>query len=214
LDLATYSLSLVGDYTPPPVSDIRDGLRRGRARALSLLRGELESLREGLAQIPSQLPAAATNTPAKPVAYSADVFVVHGHDRPAKVEVARFIERAGLRVIILHEQPNEGRTIIEKFEDHGGSAGFAVVLLTPDDVGGPNPDHLQPRARQNVIGEMFWFAAKLGRNRVCALRKSNVELPSDFAGIVYIEMDDRGAWKTDLLRELEAAGYTVDWRAR
>jgi predicted nucleotide-binding protein len=46
--------------------------------------------------------------------------------------------------VIFHEQPNAGRTIIEKFEDHGGSAGFAVVLLTPDDVGGPDRDHLQP----------------------------------------------------------------------
>jgi predicted nucleotide-binding protein len=48
------------------------------------------------------------------------VFIVHGHDGPAKVELARFIERAGLNAVILHEQPNAGRTIIEKFEDHGG----------------------------------------------------------------------------------------------
>jgi predicted nucleotide-binding protein len=129
----------------------------------------------------------------------------------ARRKCARFIERAGLRAVILHEQPNAGRTIIEKFEDHGGSAGFAVVLLTPDDVGGPDSDHLQPRARQNVIGEMFWFAAKLGRHRVCALRKGNVEVPSDFAGIVYIDMDERGAWKPDLLKELVAAGYRIDW---
>jgi predicted nucleotide-binding protein len=58
---------------------------------------------------------------------------------------------------------------------------------------------------------MFWFAARLGRGRVCALRKGHVEVPSDFAGVVYTEMDDRGAWKSELLRELAAAGYTVDW---
>lgn len=58
---------------------------------------------------------------------------------------------------------------------------------------------------------MFWFAGKLGRNRVCALKKGDVEMPSDFAGIGYTEMDDGGAWKVNLLRELRAAGYHVNW---
>jgi len=49
-----------------------------------------------------------------------------------------------------------------------------VVLLTPDDVGGPGREQLRPRARQNVTGEMFWFAGKLGRQRVCALKKGEV----------------------------------------
>jgi predicted nucleotide-binding protein len=89
------------------------------------------------------------------VPVSNEVFIVHGHDSLAMNEVARLIERAGLDAVILHEQVNAGRTIIEKFEHHAGVAGFAVVLLTPDDVGGPSRDALQPRARQNVIGEMF-----------------------------------------------------------
>jgi predicted nucleotide-binding protein len=126
--------------------------------------------------------------------------------------VTLLIERAGLNAVILHEQPNAGRTIIEKFEKYGGSAGFAVVLLTPDDVGGPGRENLRPRARQNVIGEMFWFAGKLGRERVCALKKGDIEMPSDFVGVGYTEMDDLGAWKTELLRELNAAGYEVDWQ--
>ena len=70
---------------------------------------------------------------------------------------------------------------------------------------------LRPRARQNVIGEMFWFAGKLGRDRVCALVKGHIEMPSDFAGVGYTDMDDRGAWKAELLKELAAAGYTVNW---
>ncbi|MGB7097322.1 MAG: nucleotide-binding protein, partial [Xanthobacteraceae bacterium] len=127
-----------------------------------------------------------------------DIFIVHGRDGPAKTEIARLTERAGLNAVILHEQPNAGRTIIEKFEDHGGAAGFAIVVLTPDDVGGLDDQHLRPRARQNVIGEMFWFAGRLGRNRVCA-------------GVGYTDIDDRGAWKAELLKELGAAGYAVDW---
>jgi predicted nucleotide-binding protein len=171
----------------------------------------LEALREDLAQLSSASPASGDDAPAKSTAYSSDIFIVHGHDTPAKVEPTLLIQRAGLNPVILHEQPNAGRTIIEKFEAHGGSAGFAVVLLTPDDVGGGVGKELRPRARQNVIGEMFWFAGKLGRDRVCPLKKGNIELPSDFAGLVYTEMDDRGAWKAELLKELANAGYTVDW---
>jgi predicted nucleotide-binding protein len=59
---------------------------------------------------------------------------------------------------------------------------------------------------------MFWFAGRLGRNRVCALKKGNIEMPSDFAGVGYVSMDDLGAWKTELLKELDAAGYSVDWK--
>jgi predicted nucleotide-binding protein len=156
-------------------------------------------------------PVASVSQNGNPSRSNNDVFIVHGHDSLAKAEVARFLERAGLVAIILHEQRNAGRTIIEKFEAHGGSAGFAVVLATPDDVGGPDRDNLRPRARQNVIGEMFWFAGRLGRNRVCVLVKGEVEMPSDFAGVVYTTMDDGGAWKGKLLGELTAAGYTVDW---
>ena len=143
-----------------------------------------------------------------------EIFIVHGHDTPAKIEVARFIERAGLKAIVLHEQPNSGRTIIEKFEDHGGAASFAVVVATPDDIGGESGlvvGKLRPRARQNVIAEMAWFAGRLGRDRVCVLKKGDIEMPSDFAGVGYTEMDDRGAWRVELVKELQAAGYEGDW---
>ena len=37
--------------------------------------------------------------------------------------------------MILHEQPNKGRTTIEKFVDYS-DVGFAVVILSADDRGG------------------------------------------------------------------------------
>ena len=98
------------------------------------------------------------------------VFVIHGHDESARESVARFLEKLELEPIILHEQPNKGRTIIEKFEDYA-DVRFAVVLLTPDDVGAvkDRADDLRPRARQNVVFEFGFFIGKLGRERVCAL---------------------------------------------
>ncbi len=142
---------------------------------------------------------------------SNNVFVVHGHDEQAKESTARFIEKLGLNAVILHEQANEGQTIIEKLEKHTDAA-YAVVLFTPDDVGASSesPENLHPRARQNVLVELGYMAAKIGRNRVCVLRKGNVEMPSDFVGVLYIDIDAAGAWRLTLAKELKVAGLKVD----
>jgi predicted nucleotide-binding protein len=141
------------------------------------------------------------------------VFVVHGHDDLAKQSVARFIERLGLEAIILHEQANLGKTIIEKFEAYA-DVGYAVILLTPDDVGASKVDSqagqaLSDRARQNVVFEHGFFIGKLKRHRVCALHKG-VEIPSDLQGVIYVPFDDAGKWRFDLAKEMKASGMDVD----
>jgi predicted nucleotide-binding protein len=139
------------------------------------------------------------------------VFIVHGHDEGAKQSVARFLEKLRVEAIILHELPNVGRTIIEKFESHSDDVGFAVVLLTPDDKGGSaDSNTLVPRARQNVILELGYFMGKLGRNRVCALYRDQVEIPSDYVGVAYIALDPAGAWQLQLAKELKHADIDVD----
>ncbi len=140
------------------------------------------------------------------------VFVVHGRDEGTKHTVARFLERKGLKPVILNEQPDEGLTIIEKFEKYAQNVGFAVILLTPDDVGGLQGDeeNLRPRARQNVILELGYFIHSLGRDRVCALVKGNVERPSDIHGVIYIPLDEHEGWQKQLVKNLEAAGLDVD----
>ena len=139
------------------------------------------------------------------------VFLVHGHDESAKESTARFLEKLSLEAIILHEQPNAGRTIIEKVECYAEVA-FAVVLLTPDDIGGKQESEpaFKSRARQNVILELGFFLGRLGRKHVAALIKGDVEKPSDYDGVAYIPMDQAGAWKFELARELKAAGLNVD----
>jgi predicted nucleotide-binding protein len=141
---------------------------------------------------------------------SRNVFLVHGHDDAVTTTVARFLEKLDLHVIILHEQPNMGRTVIEKFEAHA-DVGFAVVLLTPDDVGGlASTGQLNPRARQNVILELGYFIGRLGRSRVCALYIEGVEIPSDIHGVLYVPYDTANGWRVKLANEIKAAGITVD----
>lgn len=145
------------------------------------------------------------------VPFSKRIFIVHGHDGEARETVARFLTNIGFEPIILHEQANRGRTVIEKVEAHS-DVGFAVVLLTPDDLGRAiSASDLEPRARQNVLLELGYFIAKLGRHRVCALKRGDVVIPSDFAGVVWTEWDNAGAWKTALGKELQAAGHQIDW---
>jgi predicted nucleotide-binding protein len=139
------------------------------------------------------------------------VFLVHGHAEGPKEAVARLISKLDLEPVILHEQPDQGRTIIEKFEAHADVA-YAVVLLTTDDQGGPRGGDVgaqQPRARQNVIFELGYFVGRLGRRRVCALYERGVELPSDYQGVLYVPLEDSG-WRLRLAGEMRAAGLPVD----
>jgi hypothetical protein len=139
------------------------------------------------------------------------VFVVHGHDGEAREMVARFLSKMRLDPVILHEQANRGRTIIEKVEANS-DVGFAVILLSPDDVGRSVKDtELEPRARQNVLLELGYFIAALGRENVCALKRGELVIPSDFFGVIWTDFDDAGGWKQGLARELSAAGYHIDW---
>lgn len=148
----------------------------------------------------------------KEIVNNKKVFIVHGHNDAIKQEVARTLEHLKLKPIILHEQPNKGRTLIEKFEANGSDVGFAIILLTADDVGRLNIDKTRekdnkPRARQNVVFEMGYFMSLLSRSHVVVLYEENVEKPSDISGILYIPYND--AWKLELVKELKACGYNV-----
>ena len=139
------------------------------------------------------------------------VFLVHGHDSELKETTARFLEKLGLKPIILHEQSNKGLTIIEKFEEYSDVA-FSVVLLTPDDYGSKidQGEKLQKRARQNVIFELGYFIGMLGRKNVVGLIKDNIEIPSDYTGVMYIAVDNNDGWKMLLSKEIKAAGLNID----
>lgn len=141
-----------------------------------------------------------------------DIFIVHGHDNEAKQETARFIEKLNLNAVILHERPNKGRTIIEKLVDESKSAGYAIILLTPDDIGfvKGKESESEERARQNVVLELGYFLGKLGRERVCMLLKGDTNIPNDFSGVLYISMDNAGKWKYDLAKEMQEAGFKID----
>lgn len=139
------------------------------------------------------------------------VFIIHGHNKGIRESLARFVQNLGLKPVVLDEKSNKGRTIIEKFEYHATTVGFAVALLTADDEGkGKNEVNHKPRPRQNVLFEFGFFIGKLGRERVCGLKEREVEVPSDYSGVLYIPLDEEDLWKIRLAKELKSAGYAVN----
>jgi predicted nucleotide-binding protein len=200
----------VGKYGAFPMSASESWWEDHRAKSLATQVRKLEGLVE-LLETEIQLQGGITPQASAGVS-GHRIFLVHGHDEAVLHEVARFLERLKQNVIILREQANQGRTIIEKFETYA-DVGFAIVLLTPDDRGGPIGqlvDSQMPRARQNVILEPGYFLGRLGRNRVCALYRESVEIPSDYSGVLYVKLDDDGGWRLALAKELKAAELPVD----
>lgn len=169
----------------------------------------LESVKERLHLYEDVSPATVSH---RRTALGSDIFVVHGHDQAANQSVARFIEKLGLHPILLQERSDGGRTIIEKLEEESSEVGFAVVLLTPDDIGAPGdkPEDTKSRARQNVIFELGFFVGRLGRDKVCVLHKRDVDIPSDYSGVIYQPMDEPGGWKLKLAEEIDHAGIDVE----
>jgi len=140
---------------------------------------------------------------------ASQVFIVHGHDEIAKLDVANFVSRLGLEPIILHMQASLSMTIIEKIE-HYSNVGFGIVLYTPCDIGSKAGELTgKYRARQNVVFEHGYLIGKLGRPRVTAIIKGDVEAPNDISGVVYVPMDTNGDWQDQLKIELRGAGYQI-----
>jgi predicted nucleotide-binding protein len=202
------SISFYPSWAPSEEEDKRKYWQSGIDEMLNLF----NTLKEELALFVAS--ERASEQPEEVLSPTNKVFIVHGHDNEMKLAVARTLEKLGLYPIILHEQPNQGRTIIEKFTDYS-DVSFAVVLFSPDDEGrsrGSDAAELKPRARQNVVFELGYFLGELSRQRVLALFKptTGFEIPSDYSGVIFVPFDDAGRWQFDLLKELKASNYSVD----
>lgn len=201
-----YSPMVFGGESDAP---FRRAFASGISNAQGILRASLREYEDY--EMPEVIPKSSkVATVTAGSSHSRDVFLVHGHDEAMRETVARFLERLDLNPIILQERPSGGNTVIEKFEDATNVA-FAVVLLSPDDVGNAasKADELRARARQNVILELGFLVALLGRPNVCPLVNGDLDLPSDIHGIVYVPFEGE-SWKLKLARELKYAGLEID----
>jgi predicted nucleotide-binding protein len=203
------SVSYVAARSGRQGTDHRPYYERSRERSMALLKQAIQGLEERRDDLGTIMQLAEEH-PADEEApeLSQRIFVVHGRDGEPREAVARFLQKLGLEPVILHEQPSRGRTLITKFNEEASDIGFAIILMTADDVGGLDGGEQKRRARQNVIFELGFFIGRLGGDRVAALISNEVERPSDFEGVVYIPME--ADWRLPLCKELRAAGYDID----
>lgn len=143
------------------------------------------------------------------VSNSKEVFIIHGHSESKRRELKELLkERFGLEPIVLSEQPDQGLTIIEKFEKYASNCAFAFALFTPDDIV-TNGGKQYFQARPNVIFELGWFYANLGRSRVCILEQESEksEIFSDLQGVMRMQFKENISEKyLEIERELRTLG--------
>lgn len=147
--------------------------------------------------------------------HSRKIFIVHGHDTGILKDLCCFLTKLDFEPIVLQDLPEKGRSILNKLIDEVSDVGYGIVLMTEDDFGASKKDdaHSNPRARQNVIFEYGMLIGLLGTKRVCAIMKSDIEIPSDLKGLLCKKIppnSDLESISTDLIRELQGAGYSVD----
>ena len=115
------------------------------------------------------------------------ILIIHGHDKIARLELENFLY-AKLPNISPRLMVHETKALLsmpEKFEAIASDVVGAIALLTPDDImaaSAPSSDDPRLRARQNVILEIGWIWAKLGRKRCLMLVRGDIEIPSDILG--------------------------------
>ncbi len=129
-------ISMSGDNSANSEAARRD--RQAHDRVIAATHQNLVALLDGIIELSDQDEPASdqrTNQGGREqtIAKSTSIFIVHGHDNAMKLDVARMLSKLGLEPIILHEQPDSGQTIIEKFERHS-DVDFAIILLSPDDM--------------------------------------------------------------------------------
>jgi predicted nucleotide-binding protein len=113
-------------------------------------------------------------------------FIVHGHDAFVLQELISLIHELGIgEPVVIGNEAERGNVIIEKFEEYAQKADLVFALMTPDDI-----VDAERRARQNVIFEIGYFTAAMGRKsgKLIVLTVNNLEIPSDMAGLLTIDI--------------------------
>jgi predicted nucleotide-binding protein len=195
----------------PDVTKRTETMETSESRKASIAQGHREEKKEAEPNELLSKPDITKRIETMETSDNHKVFIVHGQDEEKKEAVASLLTRLDLEPVILHEQPGQGMTLVEKFE-HYKDVGFAVIILTGDDYGYPKgkPEESKPRPRQNVVFELGFLMGQFKRNCVCALHEEGLELPSDYQGGVFIPYDAAGLWKLLIARAMKVANIAID----
>ena len=219
LDATQFPAGIAAKSTAREIATIVHQWRGAPVVPGSAAKGQVRELAKAL--------AAQTRGPQAPPDDGApkSVFVVHGHDDGLLTEVIEFIANINITPIVLKNVEGATKSLLDRFFEVGGSARFAIVLLSADDFGASRSQYEEPdvggkalkyRARQNVILELGYFYGLLGWDNVFVLEKEpskkfpDFERPSDLSGVVFDRYDGSGKWKAVIARRLESHGFSIE----
>lgn len=129
------------------------------------------------------------------------IFISHGRS-VEWYKVQAYIEKdLNIPSLELAQEPNLGRTVLQKLNEEAEKCSVAVIVMTGDDMAVDG----EIRARENVMHEIGFFQGKYGLSNVVLLHEAGVNIPSNIHGLVYIGFpkDTIDATFGALMRELK-----------
>ncbi len=167
----------------------------------SIDRSFLETLQRDIDYI-FELNAQFTATDSKVIENPPRIFISHGSSKDW-LQVQNYIEKdLEIDTLELAQEPNKGRTVLQKLNEESDKCSYSVVVMTGDDLISDE----EIRARENVMHEIGFFQGKYGLDKVCLLYEEGTNIPSNIHGLVYIPFPKNiiNATFGSLSRELKA----------
>jgi len=191
-----------------------DNILKGKVKGTYVCTEEFVTVTAKTA-VPTATQAQPQQTPSTPIGFPRRIMVVSGTDETMKQTLTSALRKLGLASIVLSEEPNQGKKIIERFTKDYSDIEFAIVLLSPDVYVYPKGEEATKRQRTPSMDVTLMFGfllGKLGKDKVLSFYREtpNFAFPISFEGVRFTPLDDRDTWKLTLIRELKSCGYTVD----
>jgi predicted nucleotide-binding protein len=158
-------------------------------------------------------PAALPVAPVLSVRKAKPILFLHGRDETVRQTVSRYFEAIGVAPLVLRDATvTDSATAAEELARLSAQAKFAVVLLTPDDVGYSvgQPGEKRSRPAQTLVLELGYITAKLGADKILVLTHGNLDIATNVLGLNTVAVDHYEGWKMRLARELRSAGFHID----
>ncbi len=130
------------------------------------------------------------------------IFISHGSSKEWLLIQNHIEKDIKLNTLELAQEPNKGRTVLQKLNEESDKCSYAVVVMTGEDKITDD----ETRARENVMHEIGFFQGKYGLEKVCLLHEDGTNIPSNIHRLVYIPFPKGVISATfgSLTRELKA----------
>ncbi len=174
-------LSRLKEISPTLYSDVPERVIPEPTEGGSIGRHFLETIKRDMDYI-FELNAQLSANESKEIKRPNRIFISHGSSKDW-MQIQNYIEKdLKIDTLELAQEPNKGRTVLQKLNEESDKCSYCVVVMTGDDLISEG----EVRARENVMHEIGFFQGKYGLDKVCLLYEEGTNIPSNIHGLVYI----------------------------